>query len=276
MIDGMVNARVAGLAVYLDNWAIYDLAEKEPTRRDRFTRAIRMGADLLFSAANLAELGGPTGRSADLVRAFLDDIGPHWFPIELDTIAVVKRELKGVDKERVCVSRDLLMDIVNVHVHQRSSSRIINFSPDEFFRLGAVLDWAGPQRDSLCRGSANMDVALRNRIALHARRWKKEPRSLDKELPPMPFEHDRPASFAFCHLLHGLVKSGHSPRKHDGLDFSHAVMGSAFAHFAALDTKWKERIEELSKPNGLASVYCPSELDKLVDDLETAVLRKAS
>ena len=78
--DGQgVVASVSGLVVYLDNWAIYDLAEGDSCRRMRFVRAINNGADLLFSKANGAELSGPAGESADVVRAFLNELGPHWF-----------------------------------------------------------------------------------------------------------------------------------------------------------------------------------------------------
>jgi hypothetical protein len=44
-------------------------------------------------------------------------------------------------------------------------------------------------------------------------------------------------------------------KKGDGLDFSHAVMGSAFASVVTLDKHWKRRIEGLPKPNQLAHIY---------------------
>jgi hypothetical protein len=53
-----VTASVSGPVVYLDNWAIYDLAEGDPHRRKRFIEAM-LGMDLLFSVTNAAELSGP-------------------------------------------------------------------------------------------------------------------------------------------------------------------------------------------------------------------------
>src|SRR5437660_3703628 len=92
-VDGLTfKASVSGAVVHLDNWAIGDLAERDPSRRMRFIEAMR-GMDLLFSVTNAAELSGPQGRSADAIRAFLDEIGPRWFPAELSPIDVMDREM---------------------------------------------------------------------------------------------------------------------------------------------------------------------------------------
>lgn len=54
------HAAVRGLAIYLDNWAIGELAEGDSSRRQRFIAALHSGyADLMFSVTNAAELSGP-------------------------------------------------------------------------------------------------------------------------------------------------------------------------------------------------------------------------
>jgi hypothetical protein len=75
-----LNVNVSGPVVYLDNWAFIELAKKDPSRRRRFIDAVHSGVDLLFSVTNAAGLSGPQGRSAEAVKAFLDEIGPRWFP----------------------------------------------------------------------------------------------------------------------------------------------------------------------------------------------------
>ena len=60
-------------------------------------------------------------------------------------------------------------------------------------------------------------------------------------------------------------------KKGDGRDFSHAVMGSAFASVATLDKQWKRRIESLPKPNQCARIYYEPELDRMVSDIESAL-----
>ena len=92
-----VNARLTGAAVYLDNFAIMDLAEGDVERRQQFIAALQSGlVDLLFSASNVVDLSGPLGKSRDAAKILLDEVGPHWFPVELDPAIVVDREKKGI------------------------------------------------------------------------------------------------------------------------------------------------------------------------------------
>src|SRR6266446_8800452 len=98
---------VSGLSVYLDNWAIGDLAEGDPSRRRRFIDALCTGeADLVFSVANAAELTGAQGESRDSVKAFLDEIRLHWFPMELNVKEVLDREARGADPGKSCVAEE--------------------------------------------------------------------------------------------------------------------------------------------------------------------------
>jgi len=57
------------MLVYLDTWAIIDLAKRDLARRRRFVEAISAKGDLLFSLANVAELAGPKGKSAETIRS---------------------------------------------------------------------------------------------------------------------------------------------------------------------------------------------------------------
>src|ERR1700722_2193457 len=95
-----------GIAIYLDNWAIYDLAEGSLSRRNRFVSALRTGrADLLFSATNAAELSASKTSEFDTIKSFLNEIGLHWFPVELDTMKVCHCELtSSVDVGNACIT----------------------------------------------------------------------------------------------------------------------------------------------------------------------------
>lgn len=267
-----LNASVSGPVAYLDNWAVGDLAEENPSRRRRFIGAMRSGVDLLFSVTNAAELSGLQGRSAEAVRAFLDEIGPRWFPVELDQTEVVKRELKGVSPNSVCVSESLLKSYVADRMRNcpPDSGKVIDLS-DDFFRLGAVLDWVGPQRESIRRGSEKMDEVLRNKIGECADRSKRDALWLDENFRRMPFDPLRRAYFAYVNLVRTLIAESNQLKPGDGMDFCHAVMASAFASFATLDKHWKRRVESLPRPNGLARIYCRPELDAMVTDIESWV-----
>jgi|ERR1035437_1741571 hypothetical protein len=76
-----INCRASGLFGQL---RIKELAKGDASRKRRFLAAVNRGAELLFSVANAAELTGFQDGSSREVRAFLEEIGPHWFPVELD------------------------------------------------------------------------------------------------------------------------------------------------------------------------------------------------
>lgn len=273
-IDGPTltfNATVSGLAIYLDNFSLIRLAKGDQSRRRRFIEALHLGGDLLFSVTNAADLAGPQGQSLNLVREFLDEMGPRWFPVELDPREVVNRELAGARPAQSCISAQFMKDyfVNRVSTFDQEAGHIIDLS-GEFFRLGPVLDWVGQQRDSIRKGAANMDAALINKISEHRAEFERSPAWLDEHFPALPFNPSKPATFAYVNLIRNLITGAKAQRikRGDGLDFCHAVIGAAFASVATLDKHWKRRVDNLPKPNGLAPIYYEPELDRMVTDIE--------
>jgi hypothetical protein len=263
------KATVRGLAIYLDNWAVGDLAEGHPSRRKRFIAALWSGsADLMFSVANAAELAGPQGKSFDLVKSFLNEVGPNWFPIELDVSAVVQREKCGADPAASCISEDFMRAYFanRTASYSPGSGKVIDLS-ETFSGLGAVLDWVGgpSQRDSIRKQSAELDDVIKEAIRKDQAKYERNP------LPTLPFDASRPATSTSFNLVKTLIAESNQWKKGDGLDFFHAVMASSYATVAALDRPWKRRIEKLPKPNKLARIYSGPELDKMVTDIESCV-----
>jgi hypothetical protein len=257
-----LNATVSGLAVYLDNWAVIDLAEGDTSRRRRFIEAICTGGDLLFSVANAAELAEQQGASVNTIKTFLDELGPHWYPVELNAVEVVQRELDGKSQAASCLSQGFMRDYFNILIKDCSPSngKLINLS-DNFFHLGAVLDWVGPERDSVRELKRKLDESLKNLIC------KVRP-NFDRNPLALKFNPSKSAVFTSFNLVRILMAESGQLKPGDGLDFSHAVMGSAFASVAALDKPWKRRIQSLPKPNGLAYIYSAPDLNKMVADIE--------
>ena len=272
----ILHARISGLAVYLDNFAIKELAKGSPARRQRFVGAIQDGAELLFSVSNAAELSGPRDGSFDAIRAFLNELGPHWFPVELDFNEVTKREIQGAEPATCCISKQFMKDYFNVLIGSYSAKggQVVNLS-EEFFRLGPVMDWLAPQRDSIRVASEALDNALLNRIKKYRAEFETDPRWLDKQFPALPFDQLRPATFTYCNLIRTLVVEARSYhlKKGDGIDFCHSLMASAFASVGTLDRHWKRRVESLPKPNKLARIYYSPEIDAMVDAIEIEVER---
>jgi hypothetical protein len=271
-----VNASLVGIAVYLDNFAIIDLAEGDVARRQQFVSALHSGAELLFSVSNLVDLTGPTGASLDTMKVFLDEVGAHWFPVELDPAVVVERERKGEVPAMNCLSERFLRDFFADRL-RANSGKIINLSPD-FFRLGAVLEWIGPQRDSIRAGLVDLDNALIKRIDGYRANFERDPDWLDRAFPAVPFNPSKPATFAYLNLVRNLIldaAKGRKIKKGDGLDFCHTVIACGCASAAMLDKYWKRRVELLPQPNNIAPVYYGPDLDKLVADLYACTVQNA-
>lgn len=268
------NATVSGLAIYLDNFSLISLAKGDPSRRQRFVDAINTGVDLLFSVTNAAELTGPQGQSLEAVRTFLDQVGPHWFPVELDPFEVANREMKGATPPESCFSQDFMKQyfVAQTSDYSPDSGRVIELS-EQFFRLGAVLDWVASERDSIREAAAALDNTLINKIGGCRIECERDPRWLDQRFPALPFNPAKPATFTCVNLVRTLLAEAraYQLKKGDGLDFSHAAIGSAFANLATLDKHWKRRVEGLPKPNKLARIYYQPELDKMVADIESWV-----
>jgi hypothetical protein len=147
---------------------------------------------------------------------------------------------------------------------------IIDLS-EQFFRLGPVLDWVGPQRDSIRKRMAALDAALIKRISEYSTEFERSPAWLDQRFPALPFNPSKPATFAYVNLVRNLIINAKAQplKEGDGVDFCHAIMASAFASIATLDKHWKRRVESLPKPNDLARIYYEPELDKMVVDIES-------
>ena len=270
-----IRATVRRVGVYLDNFSIISFAKGNDDRRQRLIRAFSQGADLMFSPTNAAEIIGPECQSSlDAVRAFLDAVGPHWFPVEgPDLVAVLDREEAGTDRAGTCMSSWFMNQFFagrNIQLH--GEQRLEPVMP-EFFRLGFVLDWLGPQRSDIRQRIATFDAKLREKLSQFRHAYEQNRNGFEQHVPSPRWNATRPATFAWNGLVRRLVLDAKAFqfKQGDGADLCHAVIGAAFANFATLDKQWKRRVLSLPKPNGLASIYYEPELDQLVSDVENAL-----
>jgi len=215
--------------VYLDNDSLIELAKGTASRRQRFVDSLRQGGTLLFSLTNAADITGPQGASADAVRAFLDTVGAYWVPLELNPYTVADREKEGLI-DRAPVSEGFMEAYFTRRAYDLSpgGTKVLDLS-ETFFRLGAVLDWAQEERDAIRNDARHIDQALRDRVTQTRIEYEKDPISLDHELPPIPFDTRRPATFVLIHLLRMLVVEAKAFqfKDNDGLDFCHAVLAAS-------------------------------------------------
>jgi hypothetical protein len=264
----LIVATSRGLAVYLDNWAIGELAEGDASRRQRFLNAFRSDvADLMFSVTNAVELPGPQGRSRDMIREFLSEIGPNWFPVELNLFEVIEREKNGMDPSRSCVSDGLARAYFTNRLANYPPEKIIDLS-DSFYDLSALLDWLESARARFRGQTANFDELYKTELEKLRSQYK------GKEWPVLAFNPKTPATFTTFELMKVLITEPNQWKAGDAMDLCHAVMGSAYGSIATLDKHWKRRVESLPQPNRLAHIYYAKELDKMVEDIEEWVKQK--
>lgn len=261
-------ASVGGTAVYLDNFAISALATGEATLRKRFAAAINNGADLIFSIAHAIEL--PNSVS---VKAFLDELGDRWYPIEMVIQKVLDREDAGQPADQCCFDEDLLKAYFanSTCDYVPGSQKVIDLSTGAF-RLGAFIDWLEPRRQghiALCPG---LDDVLNDGIDRLRAKAKQRPTWLDAVLPQFPFNPSRRVRFAYVNFLRALILDrGYQLKKGDGVDFGHAVMASALASYATLDKGWKRRVENLPKPNKVPRIFYEPEIPEMITAIEAQV-----
>ena len=258
---------VRGTAVYLDNFAIIRIAQGPRERRDRFLNCLSdESADLLFSVANSIDLVG----SNKTVKAFLKQIANHWFPVDLSVNEVCKREEQGLVGSNAFSAMDFARTVFAAQVQPYlASGKLTDISAD-LFAPDKFIEWLELHKDRIWKDRDALDESLFRKVKEYRSRQKLDPLWVERSFPEFArFRSDKPAMFAYENIIRGfVVDRGTQPKKGDGLDLSHAVLGSAFASFAALDGQWKKRVESLPKPNGLAKIYSEPELDHMVSDVE--------
>ena len=271
-----LHVSVNGAVVYLDNWAFIELAKKDPVRRRRFLAAVHGGIDVLFSVTNAAEFSGPQGRSADALKAFLDEIGPRWFPARLDATEVVKREIAGEHSIEACIDKRFFKSYVADQMRPPASGlgKVAPIS-ERLFWLGAIVDRVGQQRESISRTSAEFDKVMKEKMCTVRAKCKSDSTLLNRKFPSVPFNPSLRAGFVYHNLFRVMAIEANSLKKGDGLDFCHAVIACAYASFAALDRHWKHRLLTLPS-NPLARIYSPLELNQMVIDMEAWVRHRAA
>src|SRR5581483_355012 len=268
-----LTASTNGPTVFLDIFAIKELAKGDPERRRRFIAMLDRGVEVMFSVANAAELSGPQGSSFDKMREFLDEIGPRWFPMEFDPYICLERERDKKDPTTCCFSDRLLKVFTATHIRRSPNIKIEDLPealPADFFRLGLFMEWLAPQRQNIIEGKAQMGERLKDQILAHRAKYERDASWLEAKFPMLPFRTDCPATFVYINLVRRLILESKSRvlTSNDGIDFGQAVVASAYATVATLDKHWKRRVEILPKPSRLARIYYGQELDQMVRDLE--------
>lgn len=256
--------------MYLDTDSLIGLATEDSTRRDRFVSAIKKKGCLLFSFTNALELAGPQGRSAELVRIFLDSVGQYWMPLAMNVYKVMEKE-QGRSEGSPAFSEIFLRGYFQSRLQQVSDTTggLLEISAESFFRLGSVVRWIQDNRDHVRQQTTEIDGMFRDLLGKLVLQGRKD--TLPKKLVTLPdYSVQHPAQFAFFQLQRVIWNEARAYhlKVNDGIDFCHAVVASSYGSIITLDKHWKRRILKIPKPHCLARTFYRAELDELVDEFE--------
>ena len=96
------------------------------------------------------------GRSLEAVRIFLNRLGQHWVPVELNPGNIMKKEADG-KRTNACLSFDLMHAFFQDRKNQvfEPSNIVADMSSATFCQAGAFMDWTSDARNPMIRWLGN-------------------------------------------------------------------------------------------------------------------------
>ena len=244
--------------VYLDNWAISNSLSRDETRRWRFLDIFRMKGTLLFSWANVIELSNQTLP----IKALLDGIGEHWWPIEWNPFAAIRKEHTYAAGETSPAISETFVTAYYPHIHGGALT------------LTSVLDLLRHDNTANAKvRKAELTDAVQKFVNETKAKLRRNRNWLDQQYPSLPFDPQKPAFFVFTELLRMLAsEKNFTFTPNDGLDLFHATVPAAYGDFVLLDTTWTRRVRNLHMPGRTVYAFAEPELDQFLDAFESCVI----
>jgi hypothetical protein len=262
--DGIVDLELQTRqpTVYLDNWAMARALARDDSRRTRFIDAFKARGTLFFSWANVLELGDSIFNRSVPIRLLFDGIGEHWFPIEWNPFACIRKEIAHVSGANSPALSESFLRAYYPHIH------------GGVLTLSAVLDLL--RQDNGIKAHSGQDqikVTVRKFVDEVKLGHSKDPNWLDEECPVLPFDPQRPAVFVFSRLLRALAQeSGFTFTPNDGMDLFHATVPAAYSDFVLLDKSWTRRVRTIAMPGRQSYAFSEHELDQFLDAFEQCAI----
>lgn len=249
LVENGVQYSVRPPLLYLDHCSLRGVAG-HPARRQQFRRILETKGTLLFSWMNAAEMAPNSGQSADDMRSFLDEVGPHWLMLDNDPFTVAEREARGVPPPQVFFDEGFFK---GWWVATERGPLLLG-SMLELAQLPEFKTMWDERRASL----GNVTVLLRE-----ARRRLREgtyQRKLGRDA-------SRPTLSSYNTLVSALIKDGKTIETNDVCDLLHAAVSLQHAHWVVLDGAWANYARQL-KRDKFVRVFPVNKLDEGLDFLE--------
>jgi hypothetical protein len=248
MISVQVGAREVSIlqsatppVVYLDQWALMDIAEGS---HQRFTEVLlRRGGTLALSVSHLVESAKLSSRQTRAgIEGLLASVCPHLCFIQLKAGRVVDKE-DALLAGRSLAGPQFDNAFLEVFVLRGRTGRDYRgLNPvgllSELREVGPLGEQVGLIVQKL---HATFDEDLARRREHYAgdagarRRVRRPPKG-----PPRPF----PTRFLFEELLNSLVRDRMTMTTNDWMDFWHSVVPVSYCDFVLLDRRWHAKVTE--------------------------------
>lgn len=235
--------------VYLDNWAMSRELTNNGPRRKRFIATFSLKGTLLFSWANVLEL--PRYKP---IRTLFDGVGEHWFPLEWNPFACMRKEIAQTPGGNPPVLSETFVQAYYPYIHGQPLT------------LSFVLDLLQQDSGATARRD-KIKGTVKQFVDDVKRDHSTDPGWLDKKYPVLPFDPQRPTLFVFTQLLRALaLERGFTFTPNDGMDLFHTAVPVAYSDFVLLDKAWTHRARAITMPG--RQFYAFYDADQFLDAFE--------
>jgi hypothetical protein len=243
--------------IYLDHWALR-LFSSDATMRARFLEGFRSRGTLMFSLMNIAEIAANTlERTADELRAFLRDIGPHWVPSTIDPMHIIEVEQGVAADVHPCISEGFLRE-------PKFARRLVAGD----LTLASVVDLTRGEEgeenvQSTSEKAKELLVQLEKWRVLHA----KDPKAVDRAYPRLPFDDKQPMQVIYNGLARSCITQQFNLNENHVRDLYHTACAVCCGDMVLLDAHWLELVRQLKLPPNFVLAYGRDDVEHFLDDL---------
>lgn len=247
--------------IYLDHWALRRLSEDRAVG-SRVISAFKHRGTLMFSVMNVAEIAR-TGlsESRQQVRDFLEEFGPHWFPMTIAPSRIIQaEEEERPPKDLDCADVEFLTD---PHFATRLIAGPVS--------LGHVVDLThGSGGDDLRKVTECKTTELLEEFQRWRSLYASNPEALDTGFPLLKFDAKKAMRGIYYGLARYTIKDNFPLDGNHVRDFCHATVSVRCADMVTLDQHWAGQVQKLKLPKTFVQVYSEPDLSKFLSDLEAA------
>lgn len=227
--------------VYLDHWALMDIADQFA---DRFVSALlaREGT-LALSWVNFVEISATSGVTSDNLTALLRRVFPHVIFLDTEAVSVISKENEFINQTRR--GAPFLHGVwLDVFLGWKRTRSLNPLDPDEFLEAFKSPQLRGSLKETVERGKAEMAemlTAARDKMRRDAEARKRIASPLPMGDPRVP-----PTRFVFEQALKYLLRGNQNLDNENHLqDLFHMVVPISYCRYVVLDKNWREASRQI-------------------------------